>query len=111
MTMSVRRRRATLTALVTSVVASPPILASRPRYGQMRDIYGRQVGGGRGYGIELRLELLRAVGGYDTAAEKGTAPYPTGQISETQRPSLRARFTWKVGHPVPMPARILNTPT
>ena len=47
-----------------------------------------------GYGIELLLELLRAVGGYDTAAEKGTAPYPTGQISETQAvPEQRANPT------------------
>ena len=33
-----------------------------------------------GYGIELLLELLRAVGGYDTAAEKGTAPWVSAVI-------------------------------
>ena len=37
-----------------------------------------------GYGIQPHAELLRAVGGYDTAREKGPAPYPTGQKSGTQ---------------------------
>ena len=44
MTMSVRRRRATLNALVTSVVAPPPIGLEDPEMAR----YGRQLGGGRG---------------------------------------------------------------
>ena len=34
--------------------------------------------------MERLAELLRRVGGYDIADEKGRAPYPTVQISETQ---------------------------
>ena len=54
---------------------------SKPRNCQIWQATWRGEGG---YGIELLAALLRAVGGYDTAAEKGTPPYPTGRISETQ---------------------------
>ena len=79
MTMSVRRRRVTLTHRTRHIrVASFTCMASGPQFGMA----GPRGEGG--YGIEPTAGVLRAVGGYDTAAEKGTAPYPTGQISGTQ---------------------------
>ena len=79
MTMSVRRRSATRTALVTSALVTSALVT----YGLEDPIwYGRRQGVG-GYGIDRRSGLLRAVGGYGTARDKGPAPYPTGQKSGT----------------------------
>ena len=73
MTMSVRRRSATRTALVTSALVT---------YGLEDPIwYGRRQGVG-GYGIDRRSGLLRALGGYGTARDKGPAPYPSGKNPE-----------------------------
>ena len=61
--------------LIVGVDSNSLIVASRTPVWQVR--------GEGGYGIQHPEELLRVVGGYDTAADKGTIPYPTGQISGT----------------------------
>ena len=61
--------------LIVGVDSNSLIVASRTPVWQVR--------GEGGYGIQHPEELLRIVGGYDTAADKGTIPYPTGQISGT----------------------------
>ena len=69
--------------LIVGVDSNSLIVASRTPVWQVR--------GEGGYGIQHPEELLRVVGGYDTAADKGTIPYPTGQISGTQRDAAKPR--------------------
>ena len=73
--------------LIVGVDSNSLIVASRTPVWQVR--------GEGGYGIQHPEELLRVVGGYDTAGDKGTIPYPTGQISGTQMRACRVRTRGK----------------
>ena len=79
--------------LIVGVDSNSLIVASRTPVWQVR--------GEGGYGIQPPEELLRVVGGYDTAADKGTIPYPTGQISGTLGCDSIAHERWLVDRTVP----------
>ena len=92
MTMSVRRRAAPLAPHSSHPHSSVSHIDIWPRGPQFGMAGGRGVGG---YGIDRRSGLLRAVGGYGTARDKGPAPYPTGQKSGTQLLSRRIQWQWR----------------
>ena len=77
MTMSVRRRRATLTALVShpSRLTLVDVLEDPNLAWQVR-------GGGRVWHLAIARGSSRSGGVWYTAAEKGTKPYPTGKNPE-----------------------------